>query len=142
MSLSFNKELLETAVKAGLEAGKLLKEGINTIYEISYKDGLNNLVTEYDKKAEEIIINIIKTNLLQFFMRYSEIYMPALRALQDAPELQRLLRGAADAGGSKRVNNKSRKNKYKRKYNHKYKKSRKNKRHRRKRTQSNQNKMF
>ena len=72
-------------------------------------------------------------------MMKSEIYMPALRALQDAPELQRLRR---DAGGSKRVNNKSRKNKYKHKCNHKYKKSRKNKRHRRKRTQSNQNKMF
>ena len=94
------------------------------------------------------IINIIKSNLLQFFMVKSEIYMPALRALryvpelralQDAPELQRLLR---DAGGSKRVNNKSRKNKYKHKCNHKYKKSRKNKRHRRKRTQSNQHKMF
>jgi hypothetical protein len=88
---------------------------------------------------DRIIINIIKTNLLQFFMRYSEIYMPALRALRDAPELQRLRR---DAGGSKRVNNKSRKNKYKHKCNHKYKKSRKNKRHRRKRTQSNQNNMF
>ena len=88
---------------------------------------------------DSIIINIIKSNLLHFFMMKSEIYMPALRVLQDAPELQRLLR---DAGGSKRVNNKSRKNKYKRKYNHKYKKSRKNKRHRRKRTQSNQNKMF
>lgn len=60
MSLTLNKELLETAVKAGLEAGKLLKEGIDTIYEISYKEGLNNLVTEFDKKAEEIIINIIK----------------------------------------------------------------------------------
>ena len=92
---------------------------------------------------DRIIINIIKTNLLQFFMRYSEIYMPALRALRDAPELQRLR--AADAGGSKRLHNRSRKNKYKRKYNHKYKKSRKNKhsrRYRRKRMQSNQNKMF
>jgi hypothetical protein len=87
------------------------------------------------------IINIIKTNLLEFFMRNSEkIFMPALRALRDEPELQKL---RPDEGGSKRVN-KSRKNKYKRKhkYNHKYKKSRKNKRHRRKRTQSNQNKMF
>ena len=88
---------------------------------------------------DSIIINIIKSNLLHFFMMKSEIYMPALRVLQDAPELQRLLR---DAGGSKRVNNKSRKNKYKHKCNHKYKKSRKNKRHRRKRTQSNQHKMF
>ena len=86
------------------------------------------------------IINIIKSNLLTFFMTNSEIYMPALRALRVAPELQRLR--AADAGGSKRLHNKSRKNKYKRKYNHKYKKSRKNKRHRRKRMQSNQNKMF
>jgi hypothetical protein len=91
---------------------------------------------------DPIIINIIKSNLLQFFMMKSEIYMPALRALRDAPALQRLLRRAADAGGSKRVNNKSRKNKYKHKYNYKYKKSRKNKRHRRKRTQSTQNKMF
>jgi len=96
---------------------------------------------------DSIIINIIKSNLLQFFMMKSEIYMPALRELQlkartTMPALERVLRGAADEGGSKRVNNKSRKNKYKRKYNHKYKKSRKNKRHRRKRTQSNQNKMF
>lgn len=95
---------------------------------------------------DPIIINIIKSNFLQFFMMNSEIYMPALRELQlragTMPALQRLLRGEADAGGSKRVNNKSRKNKYKHKYNHKYKKSRKNKRHRRKRTQSTQNKMF
>jgi hypothetical protein len=96
---------------------------------------------------DPIIINIIKSNLLQFFMMKSEIYMPALRELQleartTMPALQRLLRGEADAGGSKRLHNKSRKNKYKHKYNYKYKKSRKNKRHRRKRTQSNQNKIF
>jgi hypothetical protein len=89
---------------------------------------------------DRTIINIIKTNLLEFFMRNSERYMPALRKLRDAPELQGLR--PVDEGGSKRANNKSRKNKYKRKYNHKYKKSRKNKRHRRKRTQSTQNKMF
>ena len=66
-------------------------------------------------------------------MKKSEIYMPALRALRDEPELQKL-RPDADAGGSKRGNNKSRKNKYKHKhkYNNKYKKSRKNKRHHRK----------
>lgn len=96
---------------------------------------------------DRIIINIIKSNLLQFFMMKSEIYMPALRELRlkattTMPELKILLQREADAGGSKRVNNKSRKNKYKHKYNHKYKKSRKNKRHRRKRTQSTQNKMF
>lgn len=81
---------------------------------------------------DHTIINIIKSKLLEFFMRNSEIYMPALRALQDEPELQKLR--PVDKGGSKRGNNKSRKNKYKHKhkYNHKYKKSRKNKRHRRK----------
>ena len=77
---------------------------------------------------DRTIINIIKTNLLEFFMRNSERYMPALRELQNAPELQGL-RPVVDEGGSKRGNNKSRKNKYKRKYNHKYKKS---KRYRRK----------
>jgi hypothetical protein len=86
------------------------------------------------------IINIIKTNLLQFFMRNSERYMPAIRELRDKPELQGLR--PVDAGGSKRVlkkYNKSRKHKYRNKYKNKYKKS---KRYRRKRTQSNQNKMF
>jgi hypothetical protein len=98
-------------------------------------------------ESNKTVINIIKSQLLTFFFKKNEIYfMPALRELQlragTMPALQRLLRGEADAGGSKRVNNKSRKNKYKHKYNHKYKKSRKNKRHRRKRTQSTQNKMF
>jgi hypothetical protein len=105
----------------------------------------------YDESKDvesRTVINIIKSQLLTFFFNKNDIYfMPALRELQlkartTMPALERLLRGAADTGGSKRVNNKSRKNKYKRKYNHKYKKSRKNKRHRRKRTQSNQNKMF
>ena len=98
-------------------------------------------------ESNKTVINIIKSQLLTFFFKKNEIYfMPALRELQlragTMPALQRLLRGEADAGGSKRVNNKSRKNKYKHKYNHKYKKSIKNKRHRRKRTQSTQNKMF
>jgi hypothetical protein len=65
-----------------------------------------------------------------------------LAAAEQAKAQQAVEQAQADAGGSKRVNNKSRKNKYKHKYNHKYKKSRKNKRHRRKRTQSTQNKMF
>jgi Zn-finger nucleic acid-binding protein len=93
------------------------------------------------------VINIIKSQLSTFFFKKNDIYfMPSLRGLQlragTMPALQRLIRRAADAGGSKRFNNKSRKNKYKHKYNYKYKKSRKNKRHRRKRTQSTQNKMF
>jgi hypothetical protein len=100
----------------------------------------------YDESKDvesRTVISIIKSQLLTFFLKKNDVYfMPSLRARTTMPALQRLLRRAADAGGSKRVNNKSRKNKYKHKYNNKYKKSRKNKRHRRKRTQSNQNKMF
>jgi myo-inositol-1(or 4)-monophosphatase len=59
MTLALNLELLEVAIKAGLEAGKVLNYGLNQDYEISYKGDINNLVTEYDKKAEEIIINMI-----------------------------------------------------------------------------------
>lgn len=86
---------------------------------------------------DRAVINIIKSNLLHFFMKNSETYvMPALRELRQTAtegnlELKGLLR-VADTGGSKRFHNnkfRSRKNKYK--YN-KYKKSRKNKRHRRK----------
>jgi hypothetical protein len=104
----------------------------------------------YDESKDvesRTVINIIKSQLSTFFFKKNDTYfMPSLRELQlragTMPALQRLLRRAADAGGSKRFNNKSRKNKYKHKYNYKYKKSRKNKRHRRKRTQSTQNKMF
>lgn len=81
------------------------------------------------------IINIIKSNLLQFFMRNSERYMPVLRVLQDKPELQGLR--PVDAGGSKRLlkkynkyrKNKSRKNNSRKNKSrkNKYKKSRKNK---------------
>lgn len=113
----------------------------------------NSFILEFlpydeSKVAESrTVINIIKSQLSTFFFNKNDKYfMPSLRGLQlragTMPALQRLIRRAADAGGSKRFNNKSRKNKYKHKYNYKYKKSRKNKRHRRKRTQSTQNKMF
>jgi hypothetical protein len=116
----------------------------------------NSFILEFlpydESKSKDVesrtVINIIKSQLLTFFFNKNDIYfMPSLRELQSRatttmPELKILLQREADAGGSKRVNNKSRKNKYKHKYNHKYKKSRKNKRHRRKRTQSTQNKMF
>lgn len=72
-----------------------------------------------------IIINIIKSHLLTFFMTNS-ICMQALRELQ--------LADASERGGSKRIlkkYNKSRKNKHI----NKYKKSRKSKRYRRKRMQ-------
>lgn len=50
----------DTAINAALEAGRILKEGYGTNFEISLKSGKNNLVTEFDHKAENTIIDLIK----------------------------------------------------------------------------------
>lgn len=42
------------------EAGKILKEGYETDFNISEKEGRNNLVTDLDHKSEKHIINRIK----------------------------------------------------------------------------------
>jgi len=55
------QDLLDCAKESALLAGNLLKEGFGTIFNITNKTGKNNLVTEYDIKAEEIIINNIKS---------------------------------------------------------------------------------
>ena len=54
-----SRELLETAKEAALIAGKIIQEGFGTAFEIDNKEGKNNLVTEYDKKAENAIIDFI-----------------------------------------------------------------------------------
>lgn len=48
------------AIKAVMQAGKLLKEGYNSSFSISKKEGVHNLVTEYDLKSEKAIISIIE----------------------------------------------------------------------------------
>lgn len=53
--------LTECASEAALKAGKILNDGFGTHYKISNKVGKNNLVTEYDKKSEEFIINFIRS---------------------------------------------------------------------------------
>ncbi|PKL86720.1 MAG: inositol monophosphatase [Ignavibacteriae bacterium HGW-Ignavibacteriae-1] len=55
-------ELLEKcAIEAALKAGAILKEGFGSTFEIKNKTGINNLVTEYDFKAENAIIETIKS---------------------------------------------------------------------------------
>lgn len=54
-------DLLDIAQKAALEAGEMLKDGFGTSFRIDNKEGRHNLVTEYDHKAEELIINRIKS---------------------------------------------------------------------------------
>ncbi len=48
------------ATQAALRAGELLRQGFNSSYKISSKDGNHNLVTEYDTAAEECIISMIR----------------------------------------------------------------------------------
>lgn len=52
--------LTKTAIQSALRAGDILKEGFETDFQIFEKEGKQNLVTEYDTKAEKAIIDLIK----------------------------------------------------------------------------------
>lgn len=52
-------EITLCAINAAIKAGALLKQGFGTSFEISSKEGKNNLVTEYDRNAEKTIIDHI-----------------------------------------------------------------------------------
>ena len=53
-------QLLEIAKTAALTAGSILKNGFRTSCTMHSKQGIHNLVTEYDIASEEVIISIIK----------------------------------------------------------------------------------
>ncbi len=55
-------KIKETLYKAVYESGKILKSYFQKKFKIESKDVISNLVTEVDKKSEEKIINIIKSN--------------------------------------------------------------------------------
>lgn len=48
------------AIEAVLEAGKIIRKGFGTSYQISLKTGVQNFVTEYDYAAEKCIMEAIK----------------------------------------------------------------------------------
>jgi myo-inositol-1(or 4)-monophosphatase len=53
--------MLQTAIEAAVEAGKFLKMNVGKVRQLERKAGQEtNLVTEFDKKAEDIIIGMIK----------------------------------------------------------------------------------
>lgn len=54
-------KITDVAVKTAKQAGEILKEGFGTSFDISSKSGKNDLVTEYDNRSEEFIINQIKS---------------------------------------------------------------------------------
>jgi myo-inositol-1(or 4)-monophosphatase len=51
------------AIEAALSAGDLLRQGFGTHFSIQSKEGSHNLVTEYDHKSEELIIDFIRQNV-------------------------------------------------------------------------------
>ncbi len=53
-------ELKDVLLTATREAGKIIKSNFNGIFKIDHKEGINNLVTEVDKLAEETIMAIIR----------------------------------------------------------------------------------
>lgn len=55
--------MLQTAIDAATEAGKFLKQNLGKIKSIERKSGQDkNLVTEIDKKSEEMIIRIVRSH--------------------------------------------------------------------------------
>jgi myo-inositol-1(or 4)-monophosphatase len=48
------------AIEAAMKAGAILKKGFGTQFTISSKASINDLVTEFDQKAEDVIINHLK----------------------------------------------------------------------------------
>lgn len=54
--------LIQVAIDAARQAGELLIEGFGTSYQIENKEGLQNLVTEYDHKSQKLIIQTIKNS--------------------------------------------------------------------------------
>jgi len=52
--------LKETALRAARWAGEVLREGFGREHEFSLKSSRVDLVTEYDRRAEEVIIEVIR----------------------------------------------------------------------------------
>lgn len=60
MSAAIHSPLAFVAIQSALNAGKLLEKGFGTQFEVSSKANALDLVTAYDKAAEELIIGCIK----------------------------------------------------------------------------------
>jgi myo-inositol-1(or 4)-monophosphatase len=56
-----SKSFLNLAIEAARSAGDILMEGFGTDFKIDNKEGINNLVTEYDTRCEKKIIELIQS---------------------------------------------------------------------------------
>ena len=50
------------AIEAAVQAGEILRKGFGTQFKITSKESINDLVTEFDQKAEDLIIRLLKTH--------------------------------------------------------------------------------
>ncbi|MDW8225590.1 MAG: inositol monophosphatase family protein [Bacteroidota bacterium] len=53
-------ELLAAAVEAAVEAGALLRTGFGSALVVERKEGRHNLVTDYDRRAEKLIVERLR----------------------------------------------------------------------------------
>ncbi len=51
------------AIEAALVAGEVLRQGFGTQFSISSKEGVHNLVTEYDHLSEKTILDFVRQNV-------------------------------------------------------------------------------
>lgn len=65
-------ELTACAIEAATKAGEILRAGFGTHFRISSKEGRNNLVTEYDTKSENFILDFIKSKFPHHFFLAEE----------------------------------------------------------------------
>jgi len=59
------KELLDLSVYAAIKSGDILKEGFGTNYSIHSKEGRHNIVTDFDIKSEQYLIEFLKKEVPQ-----------------------------------------------------------------------------
>lgn len=65
--------MLETILlQAAQDAGRLMKESLNSNFKISNKEGYNNLVTEVDHASEKLIIDTIKRHFPDHYILSEE----------------------------------------------------------------------
>jgi myo-inositol-1(or 4)-monophosphatase len=66
-------EMKKTLLYATNEAGKVIQQYFNGVFKIDHKEGINNLVTEVDKHAEKVIIDIIREKYPQHSIISEEV---------------------------------------------------------------------
>lgn len=54
--------MIDKIIEISKEAGELIRDSFRTSFQMEYKTGASNLVTEIDKKSEKIIIDYVKKN--------------------------------------------------------------------------------